>query len=91
MDWKDNKIIIILTIGFIILNLIGLDRSPPVWFDEVTLNDPAKELAFHGKLRSSVFAGFNGFDEAYFWQPPGQYGYSLQANVDLWEIPRRKN
>lgn len=57
---------------FIAMNIIGLDRSPVVWIDEVTLNDPAKELAFNGVLRSSVFTGEFEFDKAYFWQPPGQ-------------------
>lgn len=66
------KGIIIISLGFLLLNLIGLDRSPLVWMDEVTLNDPAKEWALHGRMASSVFAGHNGFDEAYYWQPPGQ-------------------
>jgi 4-amino-4-deoxy-L-arabinose transferase-like glycosyltransferase len=60
------------SVAFVLLNLPGLDRSPVVWIDEVTLNDPAKELAQTGILRSSVFAGFNGFERAYYWQPPGQ-------------------
>lgn len=58
--------------GFVAANLVGLDRSPVVWRDEVGLNDPAKELARHGVLRSSVFAGHQGYEDAYFWQPPGQ-------------------
>jgi 4-amino-4-deoxy-L-arabinose transferase-like glycosyltransferase len=58
--------------AFVLLNLPGLGRSPVVWIDEVTLNDPAKELALHGVLRSSVFAGHAGFETSYFWQPPGQ-------------------
>ncbi len=49
------KIIILISLLFIGINLIGLDRSPIVWIDEVAMNDPAKELAFHGVLRSSVF------------------------------------
>jgi 4-amino-4-deoxy-L-arabinose transferase-like glycosyltransferase len=57
---------------FVLANLVGLDRSPVMWPDEVWLNDPAKELALHGVLRSSVFAGQDGFDRAYYWQPPGQ-------------------
>src|SRR5436305_3603408 len=61
-----------LALAFVLLNLPGLDRSPVVWIDEVTLNDPAKELARHGALRSSVFAGRAGFEAHYFWQPPGQ-------------------
>ena len=61
-----------ISLGFLLLNLIGLDRSPLVWMDEVTLNDPAKEWALHGRMVSSVFAGQNGFGEAYYWQPPGQ-------------------
>ncbi len=43
-----------------------------MWMDEVTVNDPAKELALRGRMISSVFAGRNGFGEAYYWQPPGQ-------------------
>lgn len=61
-----------IALAFVLLNLPGLDRSPVVWIDEVTLNDPARELARHGVLRSSVFAGQAGFEESYFWQPPGQ-------------------
>ena len=66
------RIPILIAILFILLNLIGLSRTPIVLTDEATLNDPAKELAFHGKLRSSIFAGHSGFEDAYFWQPPGQ-------------------
>jgi 4-amino-4-deoxy-L-arabinose transferase-like glycosyltransferase len=69
--WKSKKVPLLLGAAFLLLNLIGLDRSPVVWQDEATLNDPAKELAWHGRLRSSVFAPFVGFDQAYFWQPPG--------------------
>jgi 4-amino-4-deoxy-L-arabinose transferase-like glycosyltransferase len=61
-----------IAIGFFLMNLIGLDRSPIVWMDEVTLNDPAKELALNGNLISSVFSDRNSFGEAYYWQPPGQ-------------------
>ncbi|HJW29993.1 MAG TPA: glycosyltransferase family 39 protein [Saprospiraceae bacterium] len=64
--------ILILAMLFVVLNLIGLDRSSVVWVDEVTLNEPAKELALHGKFRSLVFSGYDGFDDAYFGQPPGQ-------------------
>jgi hypothetical protein len=67
---RNNRGIICLAVGFVLMNLVGLDRSSVVWVDEVTLNDPAKELAFNGVLRSSVFAGSDGFDQAYFWQPP---------------------
>ena len=61
-----------IAVGFFLMNLIGLDRSPIVWMDEVTLNDPAKELALNGNLISSVFSDHNSFGEAYYWQPPGQ-------------------
>ena len=64
--------IILIAVGFVLLNLVGLDRSPVVWMDEVTVNDPAKELALNGRMISSVFADWNGFGEAYYWQPPGQ-------------------
>jgi 4-amino-4-deoxy-L-arabinose transferase-like glycosyltransferase len=60
------------SILYFIANLIGLDRSPTVWIDEVTLNDPARMLALHGQLGSSVFSGYEGFSHAYFWQPYGQ-------------------
>src|ERR1700690_1409637 len=55
---------------FVLMNLIGLDRSGVVWVDEVTLNDPAKELALHGTFRSAVFSGFDGFERTYLWMPP---------------------
>ncbi len=66
------KAAIYIAIGFFLMNLVGLDRSPIVWMDEVTLNDPAKELALNGNLISSVFSDRNSFGEAYYWQPPGQ-------------------
>jgi 4-amino-4-deoxy-L-arabinose transferase-like glycosyltransferase len=34
------------------MNLIGLDRSPLVGSDEVFAGEPARQLAFHGKLIS---------------------------------------
>ena len=67
-----NKGIVLIALGFMLLNLVGLNRSPVVWMDEVTLNDPAKELALHGRMVSSVFSGRHGFEEAYYWPPPGQ-------------------
>ena len=66
------KTAIYIAIGFVLINLVGLDRSPIVWMDEVTLNDPGKELALNGHLISSVFSDRNSFGEAYYWQPPGQ-------------------
>src|SRR5713101_2416738 len=65
-----NRSILILAGIFVLMNLIGLDRSSAVWSDEVTLNEPAKELALHGKFRSLVFSGSDGFDERYLWLPP---------------------
>ncbi len=72
MKEKNIRPILCIAVAFIFMNLVGLDRSPVVWIDEVTLNDPAKELALNGRFRSSVFAGYSGFERAYFWQPPGQ-------------------
>lgn len=65
-------LLFLIALSFFLMNLVGLTRSPVVWLDEVTLNDPAKELAESGILRSSVFAGERGFERAYFWQPPLQ-------------------
>jgi len=61
-----------ISLAFVLMNLVGLSRSPMVWIDEVTLNDPAKELGVHGRFRSSIFHGYDGYDRGYFWQPPGQ-------------------
>jgi hypothetical protein len=62
---------LLLGLGFILINLIGLDRTPVVNIDEVTLNDAARELAFHGHLYSSILANRPGAG-ADFWQPPFQ-------------------
>jgi 4-amino-4-deoxy-L-arabinose transferase-like glycosyltransferase len=70
--FTQHRGILILAVLFVVMNLIGLDRSSVVWVDEVTLNEPAKELALHGKFRSLVFSGYDGFDDTYFWQPPAQ-------------------
>ncbi|HCU98925.1 MAG TPA: hypothetical protein DGM69_06235 [Chloroflexi bacterium] len=72
IDYVKAKIGLYIALMFIVMNIIGLDKSPIVWMDEVTLNDPAKELAMNGRLISSVFSYKNGFDDAYYWQPPGQ-------------------
>lgn len=69
---RGRKRILAIALCFVAVNLVGLDRSPVVWIDEVAMNDPAKELALHGKYRSSVFAGFHRFEEVYLWVPPGQ-------------------
>jgi hypothetical protein len=72
LHWAGLRTPLLIATAFVLLNLVGLDRSPVVWYDEVTLNDPAKELALHGRFRSSVFAGSSGFESVYLWQPPGQ-------------------
>ena len=56
MIYAIPKAVKYIAIGFLLMNLVGLDRSPIVWMDEVTLNDPAKELALNGNLISSVFS-----------------------------------
>jgi 4-amino-4-deoxy-L-arabinose transferase-like glycosyltransferase len=61
-----------LALAFVLLHLPGLDRSPVVWVDEVTLNDPARVLAERGVLRSDVFVDVRGHGEAWLWQPPAQ-------------------
>lgn len=70
MLFRKYKLIVFIAVAFILMNLIGLDKSSVVWIDEVVINDPARELAFNGKLRSSVFAGESGFEHVFLWLPP---------------------
>ncbi len=86
---RGRRGILAIVLCFLAVNLVGLDRSPVVWIDEVAMNDPAKELALHGKYRSSVFAGQHHFEEVYLWVPPGQplviaASYAL-AGFGIWQ------
>lgn len=67
-----GKYSVLIVILYGVIMLFGLDKTPLVWLDEVTLNSPAYELVTHGKLRSGVFADNPLFKESYYWQPPGQ-------------------
>lgn len=60
---------------YLAVALPALTRYPLVFEDEVTLNEPAKELALYGHWRSEYFSASHresDFDRHYFWQPPGQ-------------------
>jgi hypothetical protein len=70
---RDRSLILLTALAFIALNLIGLDRSPVVWLDQVTLNDPAKELAINGQCRSSVFAELPEFAAGYYGRALGPH------------------
>jgi len=56
--------------GALCLGVIGLDRSPITWIDEVFYVDPARALAATGSLTSPIFAGVRGLDRHFFLQPP---------------------
>jgi 4-amino-4-deoxy-L-arabinose transferase-like glycosyltransferase len=61
--------------AYLIAVVPALKVYPLVFEDEVTLDEPARELAFTGHLRSSYIALSNpskSFDRCFFWQPPGQ-------------------
>jgi 4-amino-4-deoxy-L-arabinose transferase-like glycosyltransferase len=54
------------------MNLIGLDRSPVVWYDEVGMGMLAKEFVSHGKFISPVDAAINPlFEKVYLAHAPG--------------------
>jgi 4-amino-4-deoxy-L-arabinose transferase-like glycosyltransferase len=72
VESKDIKIAVLAGSLFIVMNLVGLDRSPPAWNDEAICNDPAKELALHGALRSGILAERWNTGEEYLFLPPGQ-------------------
>ncbi len=55
-----------------LINSLDLTTYPTVGQDEVMLNDPARELARSGELRTTVFGGRYDFDKIYLFQPFGQ-------------------
>lgn len=58
----------ILAIAFA-FGIFSLDRSPTVWYDETFCNDPAYQLAYHGKLVLSLEPGVALRDQAYLGPP----------------------
>jgi len=73
--WAEKRFsAILLGISVFVLGALsfGLDRLPIVWVDEATLNDAGRVLAERGQLSADIFGRFNGFNEFYHWQPPGQ-------------------
>ncbi len=67
-----HRWLVVYIVVYALIHSIGLDRSPLIWLDEVTLNDPARILAEQGRLRSSVFEDIPTFRDHYYWQPPVQ-------------------
>lgn len=72
MDFPSLRSGLFIAAAFVLMQVVGLDRAPIVLCDEAVLHDPAKELIFHGKFRSSVYAGHLDYESAYLRQLPGQ-------------------
>lgn len=60
-----------LVVAFIVVALIGLDRTPPIGYEEVSHSNPAFELAFDGRMAMTVQEGVAHLGDAYAVQPPG--------------------
>lgn len=54
----------------LVLGLFGLDRSPPVWADEVFYALPTAALLDGGGLSAPEFGSVRGLDRAFHLQPP---------------------
>jgi 4-amino-4-deoxy-L-arabinose transferase-like glycosyltransferase len=67
---NSNKSIIILSLVFIILYSINLDKFPHVNIDENWFSNPANILVLNGKLGTTLFYGFDNMQNFTYWQPP---------------------
>src|SRR5262249_2437697 len=56
---------------FMVLQCLDISTYPMVGSDEAFLNDPGLQLLTTGKFRSDVLSENPGFEDHYFWQPPG--------------------
>ena len=64
--------LVVIALMYVIVHVLTLTRSPLLWLDEATLNDPALRCVVDGRMRSSVFSDIDTFQRAYYWQPPVQ-------------------
>src|SRR4051794_38754213 len=62
--WNDGAPILVLTIVFLIANLLTASLSPTVWVDEVLYADPAIRLLERGTFSSS---GWYAQSKEEFW------------------------
>jgi 4-amino-4-deoxy-L-arabinose transferase-like glycosyltransferase len=71
-SFESKRMLVLVAAVYLVINLIGLTRSPLLWVDEATLNDAAREFVATGHVRSSVFADVPAFANGFYWQPPLQ-------------------
>lgn len=65
-----NKGIFIISLLFIFLYSINLDKFPHVWVDEILFSNPAYTLIIQGKLGTTIFYGVDNMQNFTYWQPP---------------------
>jgi len=69
--------------------LFGLDRSPTVWYDETFYNEPAYQLAVHGKLISGLEPGVASREKAFLYPPLYTFFQSVIFRVfgfGIWQV-----
>jgi 4-amino-4-deoxy-L-arabinose transferase-like glycosyltransferase len=76
-DW----LAIALIAGFVLVNLIGLDRVPFANADEAWIAEPGLQFWRHGVFGSQLHAGFFGTERHFFLHPPL---FSLITGGTLW-------
>jgi 4-amino-4-deoxy-L-arabinose transferase-like glycosyltransferase len=67
---ENDKLIIILSIIFIILYSINLDKFPIIFNDENWFSNPAYMLILKGNLGTTLMYGFYNMQNFTYWQPP---------------------
>ena len=68
MNERNGALVVILIA--LLLGLFGLDRSPPVWADEVFYALPAASLLNDGEFAAPEFGPVRGLDRSFHLQPP---------------------
>lgn len=69
-DGADRYLVWFVVAGAVAVGLVGIDRSPITWVDEVFYADPARHLARDGRLITTLFGASRGLDRAFFLLPP---------------------
>lgn len=71
LEWvKSNKLILILSLVFLLLYLFNLDKFPTIQNDENWFANPAYMLVVNGKLGTTLMYGLYNMQNFTYWQPP---------------------
>jgi 4-amino-4-deoxy-L-arabinose transferase-like glycosyltransferase len=85
MYLKNNRILLILLLGYVLLTIPFLSVSPPTWFDEGLLSEVAWHLVEEGKFAQPLWSGYLDY-ETFSTHPNYLYYFFLAISFKLFGL-----